>query len=69
MGYCPRCGENSSLGSGPNIVAERRQPLRLPFDSKIVRLPDTTSGATVRYGGMRFKVERDSDCLLLWAIE
>jgi len=67
VGYCPRCGENSSLGSGPNIVSERRQPLRISASSNIVRLD--VAAHTVRYGGMRFTLEHDGDQLLLWAIE
>ncbi len=67
MGYCPRCGENTNLGSGPNIVSERREPLRIPASSNIVQFDHAAD--SVRYGGMRFKIERDGDHLLLWAIE
>jgi hypothetical protein len=66
VGYCPRCGENSSFGSGPNNVVERRQPLRVPAKSNIVSLPE---GDTIRYAGMRFQVTHDGNDRLLWAIE
>ncbi|MGA7671034.1 MAG: hypothetical protein WBW04_11485 [Nitrolancea sp.] len=67
MGYCPRCGENTNLGTGPNIVSERRQPLRISASSNIVHIDGAND--SIHYGGMRFKVERDGDQLLLWAIE
>jgi hypothetical protein len=69
MGYCPRCGENSSLGTGPNVVAERRQPVRLPAKSAIVHLPPAADGETITYGGTRFKVSHDGDELILWAVD
>ncbi len=69
MGYCPRCGENSSLGSGPNIVAERRQALHVPAASNIIDLPSTADGDTIRYAGVRFKVKREADQILLWAVD
>ncbi len=69
MGYCPRCGENTNLGTGPNIVSERRLPLKIPTSSNIVRLESVADGGSIHYGGMRFKVERDGEDLLLWAIE
>lgn len=69
MGYCPRCGENTNLGTGPNIVAERRQPLRVSATSNIVNLSSATDSDTVYYAGVRFRIEREADQLLLWAIE
>lgn len=69
MGYCPRCGENTNLNSGPNLVTEKRQALRLPATSAIVRLSISDNTESVRYGGVRFKVERDGTDWLLWAIE
>ena len=69
MGYCPRCGENSTLGSAPNLAGERRQPLRIDANSNIVSLPPLADGDAIQYGGMRFRVERTDDDILLWAIE
>jgi len=69
MGYCPRCGENSPLGSMPGLVGNRKQPLRIDVKSNIVTLPPTSDGDAIYYGGMRFRVERSGDEVLLWAIE
>jgi hypothetical protein len=69
MGYCPRCGENSTLGSAPSLVGKRRQPLLIDVNSNIVSLPPTADGEAIYYGGMRFRVEHSGDKLLLWAIE
>jgi len=51
------------------MVAELRQPLRLSAKSKIVDLPSTDDGATIRYGGVTFKVDRAEGLLLLWAVD
>lgn len=69
MGYCPRCGENSTLGSTPAALNERRRPLRVSSTSTIVSLPRVADGDAIYYGGMRFRVEQSGDDLLLWAIE
>jgi len=69
LGYCPRCGENSTLGSTPATVNERQQPLRVSSNSTIVSLPQVNDGDAIYYGGMRFRIERSGDDLLLWAIE
>ena len=69
MGYCPRCGENSVLGSAPSSSVEVRRPLRIDAASNIVTLPPIADGAAITYGGTRFRVERSGDNLLLWAIE
>jgi hypothetical protein len=69
MGYCPRCGENSTLGSPTNLLGERRQPLRIAANSNIVSLPPMSDGDAIYYGGMRFRIERAGEDVLLWAIE
>ena len=69
MGYCPRCGENSTLSTSPVSTNARRLPLRVSSNSTIVSLPQVADGDAVYYGGMRFRVERSGDDLLLWAIE
>jgi hypothetical protein len=69
MGYCPRCGENSPFADSPPNRTARRQPLRVSASSTIVKLPQATDGDAIYYGGMRFRIERSGDDLLLWAIE
>lgn len=69
MGYCPRCGENSTLTTTPTSTNTRRQPLRVSASSTIVSLPKVADGDAIYYGGMRFRVERSGEELLLWAIE
>ncbi|HEX7101280.1 MAG TPA: hypothetical protein VF201_01425 [Nitrolancea sp.] len=69
MGYCPRCGENSTLSTTPTSTNARRQPLRVSSTSTIVSLPRAADGDAIYYGGMRFRVEESGDDLLLWAIE
>ncbi|HVX29747.1 MAG TPA: hypothetical protein VHA53_04645 [Nitrolancea sp.] len=69
MGYCPRCGENSPFVSTPPDAHQRRQPLQISAKSTIVHLPQAADGDAISYGGMRFRVERSGDTLLLWAIE
>jgi hypothetical protein len=69
MGYCPRCGENSTLSSTPLNATTKRQPLRVNSNSTIVKLPQAADGSAIYYGGMRFRVEQSGDDLLLWAIE
>lgn len=69
MGYCPRCGENTNLGTGPNIVAERRQALRIPATTAIVDPASWANGDTIQYAGTRFKITREEDQILLWAVE
>jgi hypothetical protein len=69
MGYCPRCGENSPFVSTKQNLNERRQPLRVSRSSTIVKLPETSDGDAIYFGGMRFRIERSGDDLLLWAIE
>ncbi|HVB65181.1 MAG TPA: hypothetical protein VNE17_10645 [Nitrolancea sp.] len=69
MGYCPRCGENSTLSTTPNFVGERRQPLRIAAKSNIISLPPMSDGDAIYYGGMRFRVECAGEDILLWAIE
>lgn len=69
MGYCPRCGENSTLSTTPVSTNARRQPLRIDSNSIIVSLPLVADGDAICYGGMRFRVELSGADLLLWAIE
>ncbi|HET9015024.1 MAG TPA: hypothetical protein VFN57_05470 [Thermomicrobiaceae bacterium] len=59
MGYCPRCGENSPY-SDSVFHRAGRQPgcLRIPSGTRIVDLADKPDGATVTYGGSRFRIHR-----------
>jgi len=43
--------------------------LRVSSNSTIVSLPQVSDGDAIYYGGMRFRIERSGDDLLLWAIE
>jgi len=43
--------------------------LRVSSNSTIVSLPQVNDGDAIYYGGMRFRIERSGDDLLLWAIE
>ena len=70
MGYCPRCGENSSLGSAASADDGRaRLPLRIPAESRIVQLSDIGDEGDIEYGGTRFRVRREGDSFLLRPLE
>ena len=71
MGYCPRCGENSSLSAGTNERERTPAVLRIPAASRIVHLSglgDETEGV-ITYGGTRFRVTRAGADWLLRPLE
>lgn len=61
MGYCPRCGENSTFGDGGRPEpTPHPPPIRIAIRSKIVSLPDSVAdGDVIAYGGVRFTVHRE----------